>query len=185
LDLSYITPRLLAMAAPCEGNEAFYRNPMAKVVKFLHAFHPVSLIISVPAGKEEEQSVATPHAARGWSHPLCRPFKTQSCCCLGSSFESSWCLPQPLDPSLRHVAEGARLEGGACCALTASYAGADVAGLCIRWGGSQGVCRVYDLRREQQYPEEHFEGECLLRPLGMPIGSLTCNRCLNRVLNIQ
>jgi hypothetical protein len=28
-----------------------------------------------------------PHAARGWARPPCRPFKIQSCCCLGSAFE--------------------------------------------------------------------------------------------------
>lgn len=40
LDLSYITPRLVAMAAPSEGHEGFYRNPVRKVVKFLQEFHP-------------------------------------------------------------------------------------------------------------------------------------------------
>jgi hypothetical protein len=36
----------------------------------------------------EQQSVATPHAVRGWSHPPCRHIKIQSCCCLGSG--SRW-----------------------------------------------------------------------------------------------
>jgi hypothetical protein len=37
----------------------------------------------------EQQSVATPHAARVWAHPSCRPLKIQSCCCLGSAFEAA------------------------------------------------------------------------------------------------
>ena len=35
----------------------------------------------------EQQSVASPQAARGWGHPPLRLFKTQSCFCLGSAFE--------------------------------------------------------------------------------------------------
>jgi hypothetical protein len=36
---------------------------------------------------EQQQSVTTLQAARGWARPPCRHFKTQSCCCLGSAFE--------------------------------------------------------------------------------------------------
>jgi hypothetical protein len=36
---------------------------------------------------EEQRSVATPQAARGWARPPCRHFKIQSCCCLGSALE--------------------------------------------------------------------------------------------------
>jgi hypothetical protein len=35
----------------------------------------------------EQKSVLTPQAARGWYHPPCGHFKSQSCCCLGSAFE--------------------------------------------------------------------------------------------------
>jgi hypothetical protein len=35
----------------------------------------------------EQQSVATPQSARGWTRPPCRHFNIQSCCCLGSAFE--------------------------------------------------------------------------------------------------
>jgi hypothetical protein len=37
--------------------------------------------------REEQQSVATPHAARGRVRPPCRHSKIQSCCFLGSAFE--------------------------------------------------------------------------------------------------
>ena len=44
----------------------------------------VPLIFSKPysvssSAGGEQQSVATPQAARGWSRPSCRPFKIQSC----------------------------------------------------------------------------------------------------------
>ncbi|EOD13193.1 hypothetical protein EMIHUDRAFT_437207 [Emiliania huxleyi CCMP1516] len=39
LDLSYITPRVIAMGFPSEGTEAAYRNPMSQVVSFLERRH--------------------------------------------------------------------------------------------------------------------------------------------------
>jgi hypothetical protein len=42
------------------------------------------LVASTTGG--EQQSVATPQAARGWARPPCRHFKSQSCCCVGSAF---------------------------------------------------------------------------------------------------
>lgn len=39
LDLAYITDRIIAMGAPCEGRESLYRNPMDTVARFLHARH--------------------------------------------------------------------------------------------------------------------------------------------------
>jgi hypothetical protein len=44
--------------------------------------HPASF--RLPAGGEQ-QSVATPQAAREWARPPCRPFKIQSWLCLGSA----------------------------------------------------------------------------------------------------
>jgi hypothetical protein len=52
--------------------------PYFKLFKF------PSLRLRFPA---RQQSVATPHAARGWARPPCRHFKTQSCFCAGSAFE--------------------------------------------------------------------------------------------------
>eukprot|EP00808_Paulinella_micropora_P026289 g7153.t1 len=40
LDLSYITPRIIAMGFPSTGTEAMYRNPMSEVQKFFAKYHP-------------------------------------------------------------------------------------------------------------------------------------------------
>jgi hypothetical protein len=39
------------------------------------------------ASSGEQQSMATPQAARGQARPPCSHFKIQSCFCLGSAFE--------------------------------------------------------------------------------------------------
>ncbi len=39
LDLSYITPRIIAMGYPSEGLEAKYRNPLPEVQKFFKTYH--------------------------------------------------------------------------------------------------------------------------------------------------
>jgi phosphatidylinositol-3,4,5-trisphosphate 3-phosphatase/dual-specificity protein phosphatase PTEN len=40
LDLTYITPRLIAMGFPSEGMEAAYRNPLSEVQRFFDTRHP-------------------------------------------------------------------------------------------------------------------------------------------------
>ena len=42
LDLSYITPRIIAMGYPSTAIEAAYRNPAVQVKAFLARYHPVS-----------------------------------------------------------------------------------------------------------------------------------------------
>jgi len=39
LDLTYVTPRLIAMGAPSEGSEAAYRNPLPEVHRFFEKRH--------------------------------------------------------------------------------------------------------------------------------------------------
>ena len=40
LDLTYITPRVIAMGFPSTGREGLYRNPLAEVQRFFEARHP-------------------------------------------------------------------------------------------------------------------------------------------------
>jgi phosphatidylinositol-3,4,5-trisphosphate 3-phosphatase/dual-specificity protein phosphatase PTEN len=40
LDLTYITPRVIAMGFPSVGFESYYRNPMSEVERFLTCKHP-------------------------------------------------------------------------------------------------------------------------------------------------
>mmetsp|Transcript_1244 Transcript_1244/g.5295 ORF Transcript_1244/g.5295 Transcript_1244/m.5295 type:complete len:315 (-) Transcript_1244:394-1338(-) len=40
LDLSYVTPKIIAMGFPSEGMEAVYRNPMPEVQRFFNTRHP-------------------------------------------------------------------------------------------------------------------------------------------------
>ena len=39
LDLSYITPRVIAMGFPSEGTEGVYRNPRSEIIRFFDKYH--------------------------------------------------------------------------------------------------------------------------------------------------
>jgi hypothetical protein len=54
---------------------------------------PSFLLPVRPSAGGEQQSVATAQAAREWSHPPCRRFKTQSCFCLALFLK--WALISP------------------------------------------------------------------------------------------
>lgn len=52
LDLSYITPRLLAMAFPGSGIETVYRNNIEEVAKFLQERHQNNYLVINLSGKK-------------------------------------------------------------------------------------------------------------------------------------
>jgi phosphatidylinositol-3,4,5-trisphosphate 3-phosphatase/dual-specificity protein phosphatase PTEN len=52
LDLSYITPRIIAMAFPGSGIETIYRNSIDHVAKFLNQRHQKNYIVFNLAGKK-------------------------------------------------------------------------------------------------------------------------------------
>lgn len=56
LDLSYITPRLIAMAYPASGIESVYRNQIDKVSKFLKERHKSNYMVFNLSGKKYENS---------------------------------------------------------------------------------------------------------------------------------
>jgi hypothetical protein len=66
--------------------------------------------VSVAISAGGEQSVASPQAARGWSHPPCRHFKNQSCCCLGSAFQNLTALGRSGSASVGGVHVLVRVE---------------------------------------------------------------------------
>jgi hypothetical protein len=45
LDLTYITPRIIAMSFPASGMEKIYRNPIDKVAQFLEEKHGENYLV--------------------------------------------------------------------------------------------------------------------------------------------
>jgi hypothetical protein len=45
LDLSYITPRIIAMGYPASGISSYYRNDIKDVARFLNLKHPKSYMV--------------------------------------------------------------------------------------------------------------------------------------------
>jgi phosphatidylinositol-3,4,5-trisphosphate 3-phosphatase/dual-specificity protein phosphatase PTEN len=52
LDLSYITPRIIAMAYPASGIESVYRNQINKVSKFLKERHKSDYMVFNLSGRK-------------------------------------------------------------------------------------------------------------------------------------
>ena len=56
LDLSYITPRIIAMAYPASGLESVYRNQIDKVSKFLIERHKSNYMVFNLSGRKYDKS---------------------------------------------------------------------------------------------------------------------------------
>ena len=56
LDLSYITPRIIAMAYPGSGLETVYRNNIEQVSKFLKDRHPGNYMVINLSGKKYDNA---------------------------------------------------------------------------------------------------------------------------------
>lgn len=56
LDLTYITPRLIAMAYPATGIESTYRNPINSVAHFLNTKHSHHYLLVNLSGREYDYS---------------------------------------------------------------------------------------------------------------------------------
>jgi phosphatidylinositol-3,4,5-trisphosphate 3-phosphatase/dual-specificity protein phosphatase PTEN len=56
LDLSYITPRIIAMAYPATGMESVYRNSITKVSNFLKERHRSNFFVFNLSGKKYDNS---------------------------------------------------------------------------------------------------------------------------------
>lgn len=56
LDLSYITPRIIAMAFPGSGLETIYRNNIDDVANFLHQRHNSDYLVINLSGKKYDKT---------------------------------------------------------------------------------------------------------------------------------
>jgi phosphatidylinositol-3,4,5-trisphosphate 3-phosphatase and dual-specificity protein phosphatase PTEN len=56
LDLSYITPRMIAMAFPGSGLETVYRNSINQVSKFLKERHKNNFLVINLSGKKYDNN---------------------------------------------------------------------------------------------------------------------------------
>ena len=56
LDLSYITPRIIAMAYPATGMESVYRNSITKVSNFMKERHQSNFFVFNLSGKKYDNS---------------------------------------------------------------------------------------------------------------------------------
>jgi hypothetical protein len=147
--------------------------------------HPKSLnsrfanfCIAVPPARVEQQSVATPQAARGWTHPPCRHIKIQSCCVVVNFSEP----PPPC--------------GEAVCVCVVSHlqvhpvhrprvalelAHPLAAALAEEAQHAAGARRRHQRRRRRHAVDEVARGRCPRTPcnsIGVSIGSLQCKKGL-------
>ena len=72
LDLSYITPQIIAMGFPSVGAEQRYRNPMSEVQDFFQAYHPRhSMVVNLCCERG--------YAATEFEHAVAFPFMDREC----------------------------------------------------------------------------------------------------------
>lgn len=56
LDLTYLTPRIIAMSYPANGIESMYRNPIEKVQDFLNKKHKQDFLVVNLSGRKYDYS---------------------------------------------------------------------------------------------------------------------------------
>jgi hypothetical protein len=73
--LDFFCP-IYTSSAPWSSTPSLHRSSAG------HSRETLAVRVRVSSSDGEQQSVATPQTARGWTHPRCRHFNNQSCCCL-------------------------------------------------------------------------------------------------------
>ena len=80
LDLTYITPRVIALGLPASGLERMYRNPLSEVRDFLDARHAGKYALVNLCDERDYSNEDWPGAARVFRFP----FADHHPCCLGA-----------------------------------------------------------------------------------------------------
>lgn len=70
LDLTYITPRMIALGLPASGLERLYRNPLSEVRDFLDATHPDKYAMVNLCDERDYSNADFPRAAAVWRFPF-------------------------------------------------------------------------------------------------------------------
>jgi phosphatidylinositol-3,4,5-trisphosphate 3-phosphatase/dual-specificity protein phosphatase PTEN len=80
LDLTYITPRIIALGLPASGIERMYRNPLSEVRDFLDGRHAGKYAIVNLCDERDYANADFPNAARVFRFP----FADHHTCCMGA-----------------------------------------------------------------------------------------------------